>query len=282
MIRIISLSNPRFAQAFVDYMATQGVTLTVKTEQQEVQIWLEDESRMAEVEPQLNLFLEDPLHPRYQAASWQTGNTKSNANINLNYAHESYLSRIRSQAGPLTLAVMILCIAVYFLQQIYGDRYIMGWLAWPVDSSQFMDIWRWFSPALLHFSLLHILFNLVWWWYLGGPLEKKLGSGKLFTIAVISALISGWGQSLFSGNNFGGLSGVVYALMGYVWLTGELKPERGISLPRGLMVFSIAWLALGYFGLIGTAIANAAHIFGLILGLIMAFCDTRTPRQKQN
>lgn len=259
-------------------MATQGIKLQVKNESQEVQIWLEDEARLPEVEQQLALFLEDPLHPRYQAASWQTGNTGAN----LSYQHYSYWQRIRSQAGPLTMVMIFLCIAVYILQQIYGDENVMRTLAWPMDSSQYLEIWRWFSPALLHFSLLHILFNLLWWWYLGGPVEKRLGTGKLFTITLVSALVSGWGQSLFSGIWFGGLSGVVYALMGYVWLTGELKPERGISLPRGLMVFSIAWLVLGYFNVMGLAIANAAHVFGLVLGLLMAFVDTRTSHKKQN
>jgi len=278
MVRILSLNNPRLAQAFVDYMATQGITLHVKTESQEVQIWLDDESRLPEVEQQLALFLEDPLHARYQAASWQTGNTQTH----LSYQHYSYWQRIRSQAGPLTMVVIFLCIAVYILQQIYGDESVMRTLAWPMNSSQYVEIWRWFSPALLHFSLLHILFNLLWWWYLGGPVEKHLGIGKLFTITLVSALVSGWGQSLFSGIWFGGLSGVVYALMGYVWLTGELKPERGISLPRGLMVFSIAWLVLGYFNVMGLAIANAAHVFGLVLGLLMAFVDTRTSHKKQN
>ncbi|MEG3133691.1 rhomboid family intramembrane serine protease GlpG [Rouxiella sp. T17] len=277
MIRIVSLSNPRIAQAFVDYMATLGVTLQVKLEGQEVQLWLADESKLDKVEPELTLFLKDPLHARYLAASWHTGNTQST----LKYEHYSYWQRIRSQAGPLTMAVMIICIAVYLVQQIYGDQTVMGWLAWPADSSQFIELWRWFTPSFLHFSILHILFNLMWWWYLGGPVEKRLGSGKLFTIALISALLSGWGQSIFSGIYFGGLSGVVYALMGYVWLTGELKPDRGLSLPRGLMVFALVWLVLGYFNVMGLAIANAAHVFGLVVGLIMAFCDTRTSRTER-
>ncbi|WP_314154274.1 rhomboid family intramembrane serine protease GlpG, partial [Rouxiella badensis] len=249
-----------------------------KHDGQEVQLWLEDESQLEKVEPELNLFLKDPLHARYQAASWHTGSTQAN----LQYERYSYWQRIRSQAGPLTMTVMVICILVYILQQIYGDQTVMEWLAWPADRSQYSELWRWFTPAFLHFSILHILFNLMWWWYLGGPVEKRLGSGKLFTIALISALLSGWGQSLFSGIYFGGLSGVVYALMGYVWLTGELKPERQLSLPRGLMVFAIAWLALGYFNVMGLAIANAAHVFGLAVGLIMAFCDTRTPRKKSS
>jgi len=278
MTRVFSLTNPRIAQAFVDYMATRGVQLQVKQDGQEVQIWLEDESRLEEVEAELAIFIKDPLNSRYQAASWSAGNTQTK----LTYEHYSYWQRIRSQAGPLTMAVMVICIVVYIIQQIYGDQLVMQWLAWPVDSSQYVELWRWFTPAFLHFSLMHILFNVMWWWYLGGPVEKRLGSGKLFTIALISALLSGWGQSIFSGIYFGGLSGVVYALMGYVWLTGELKPESQLSLPRGLMVFAIAWLVLGYFNVMGLAIANAAHVFGLVVGLIMAFCDTRTPRIKRS
>jgi len=278
MVRIISLPNPRLALAFVDYMATLGIVLQVRKQDQEVQILLADESKLPEVEKQLALFLENPTHERYLAASWHTGST----NAKLSYQRYSYMQRILTQAGPLTLGVMILCIAVYLLQQIYGDQSVMEWLGWPADDAQHMQLWRWFTPALLHFSPLHILFNLLWWWYLGGPVEKRLGSGKLFTLAIVSALVSNWGQAIFSGIYFGGLSGVVYALMGYVWLTGELKPERQLSLPRGLMVFSIVWLVLGYFDAFGLAIANAAHVFGLILGLLMAFVDLRIIRHKQN
>jgi membrane associated rhomboid family serine protease len=35
------------------------------------------------------------------------------------------------------------------------------------------EVWRYFSHALMHFSLMHILFNLLWWWYLGGAVEKR-------------------------------------------------------------------------------------------------------------
>ncbi len=78
----------------------------------------------------------------------------------------------------------------------------------------------------MHFSLMHILFNLLWWWYLGGAVEKRLGSGKLIVITLISALLSGYVQQKFSGPWFGGLSGVVYALMGYVWLRGEPRSAK--------------------------------------------------------
>ena len=82
-------------------------------------------------------------------------------------------------------------------------------------------------------------------------------------------------QAHFSGILFGGLSGVVYALMSYAWLRGERDPESGVYLERPLMGFAILWLFVGYMGLSGIAIANSAHLTGLLLGLAMAWVDTR-------
>ncbi|WP_127959845.1 rhomboid family intramembrane serine protease GlpG [Serratia microhaemolytica] len=271
MVRVIAIASYPLAQTFVDYMATQGVLLTVKTNDDATEIWLEDETHLDQVLNELNSFLQNPQQHQYRAASWQSGNTTAK----LDYERFSYLQVIRSKAGPLTLLVMILAVLVYMLMQLVGDYSVMRWLAWPQHNGQYLQAWRWVSHALLHFSLLHISFNLVWWWYLGGPLEKQLGSAKLFVLAVVSAFFSGWVQSLFSGILFGGLSGVVYALIGYVWLTGERRPMLGLSLPRGIMAFSLLWLVAGYFDLFGLRLANAAHSAGLLLGLLMAFWDTR-------
>jgi GlpG protein len=270
MMRITQFNNPRMAQAFVDYMASRGVRLTIERESHFV-IMLEDESKLDMVENELAQFVRDPNHPRYQAASWHTGNTESG----LRYERSNIWANIRERAGPLTMTMMIACVAVFILMQIVGDETVLGWLGWPDGPEQYFQVWRWFSHALLHFSLLHILFNLMWWWYLGGAVEKRLGSGKLFVIMLISALLTGWMQAKFSGALFGGLSGVVYALMGYCWLRGERDPESGIYLERGLMGFAIVWLIIGWYGAFGLSIANAAHVTGLLVGLAMAFVDTR-------
>lgn len=110
--------------------------------------------------------------------------------------------------------------------------------------------------------------------------RKRIGSGKLVVITLISALLSGFMQHQFSGPWFGGLSGVVYALMGYAWLHGERDPQSGIFLPRGLMMFSLIWLVAGWFNVFGMSIANGAHITGLVIGLAMAFVDTQNVRKR--
>ncbi|WP_075182927.1 rhomboid family intramembrane serine protease GlpG [Pantoea sp. 1.19] len=278
-MRITEFSHPRLAQAFVDYMATQGIRLRLQAEASRVSLWLDDVSQQSRVEQELQLFVANPDHPRYQAASWQSGTTRSG----LQYAGSaSILANLRARAGGLTVSVIAACVLVFIWQQVAGDGAVMMWLAWPADPAQYMEVWRWFTPALLHFSLLHILFNLLWWWYLGGAVEKRLGSGKLLVIALISALLSGWMQAKFSGISFGGLSGVVYALMGYCWLRGERDPHSGVFLERGLMAFALVWLVIGWLGMFGLSIANAAHLTGLLVGLAMALADTTRLSDRRN
>ena len=48
MLMITSFANPRVAQAFVDYMATQGVILTIQQHNQS-DVWLADESQAERV-----------------------------------------------------------------------------------------------------------------------------------------------------------------------------------------------------------------------------------------
>ncbi|AVP00020.1 MULTISPECIES: rhomboid family intramembrane serine protease GlpG [Enterobacter] len=275
MLMITSFTNPRVAQAFVDYMATQGVILTIQQHHQ-TDVWLADESQAARVNEELARFLENPGDPRYLAASWQSGQTDSG----LHYRRFPFFATVRERAGPFTLLLMAACIIVFIMMNVVGDQSVMIALAWPYDPSLDVDVWRYFTHALMHFSVMHILFNLLWWWYLGGAVEKRLGSGKLIVITVISALLSGYVQHKFSGPWFGGLSGVVYALMGYVWLRGERDPESGIYLQRGLITFALIWLIAGWFDLFGMSIANGAHVTGLAVGLAMAFADTLHARKR--
>jgi len=275
MLMITSFTNPRVAQAFVDYMATQGVVLTIQQHTQ-TDVWLADESQAERVNAELARFLENPADPRYLAASWTTGHMDSG----LHYQRFPFFATVRERAGPFTLLLMAACILVFIIMNVVGDQPVMIALAWPYGPAVQYDVWRYFTHALMHFSVLHILFNLLWGWYLGGAVEKRLGSGKLIVITLISALLSGYVQHKFSGPWFGGLSGVVYALMGYAWLRGERDPESGIYMQRGLITFALIWLIAGWFDLFGMSIANGAHVTGLAVGLAMAFADTLNARKR--
>lgn len=102
-----------------------GIRLELRNSGEAAEIWLADDGHLEQVQHELQQFLVDPLNRRYQAASWQTGHTDAG----LHYQSESYLHTLRSKAGPLTLGVMVLCIAVYILMQALGDDTVMYWLS---------------------------------------------------------------------------------------------------------------------------------------------------------
>lgn len=132
------------------------------------------------------------------------------------------------------------------------------------------EVWRLFSPGFIHFSVMHITFNVLMLWLLGGQLEIQKGSVAFLLLAMFVLAISNVAQLFETSYLFGGLSGVVYGLVGYCWLWKHYEPE--IFFPDILMKFSLAWLVLGYTPLtewLGWGrMANAAHLYGLISGLV--------------
>lgn len=152
MLMITSFANPRVAQAFVDYMATQGVILTIQQHNQS-DIWLADESQAERVRVELARFIENPGDPRYLAASWQSGQTNSG----LRYRRFPFLATLRERAGPVTWIVMLACVLVYIAMSLIGDQTVMVWLAWPFDPVLKFEFWRYFTHIFMHFSLMHIL-----------------------------------------------------------------------------------------------------------------------------
>ena len=176
------------------------------------------------------------------------------------------------KSTPFMSLVLLICLAVFLLSYLGAFNYIQQVLTIRsldelVQTNQW---WRLFTPAFIHFSVIHIVFNLIWWWVLGSQLERSFGSIALAGIFAIAAISSNIAQLLVSGPNFGGLSGVVYALFGYVWWVGWLRPSWGIGLPNSLVYFLLTWLALGYLDILWVNMANEAHLFGLISGCLMA------------
>ena len=271
MIQLLVLGDARMAQALVDYLATLGIPCELTQSELGVSVWLADERRLAQAQQEVKRFLSEPNHPRYMEASWQSGH--ADARIDYSKGMTDPVTDFLHQAGPLTLVVIIACLAIYALDAI--GLPIFDELAFHPTLAQFTDwqAWRYVTPAFIHFSVLHLVFNLLWWWYLGGQIEQRLGSGKLFILLIIGAALPNIAEFFVSGPRFGGLSGVVYALLGYSWLRTRLQPDCGLAMPPALMGFMLVWLVLGFLDMLGTPTANMAHLVGLLVGLAQGWLD---------
>ncbi len=271
MIQLLVLGDARMAQALVDYLATLGIPCELTQSELGVSVWLADEQRLAQAQQEVKRFLSEPNHPRYMEASWQSGH--ADARIDYSKGMTDPVTDFLHQAGPLTLVVIIACLAIYALDAI--GLPIFDELAFHPTLAQFTDwqAWRYVTPAFIHFSVLHLVFNLLWWWYLGGQIEQRLGSGKLFILLIVGAALPNIAEFFASGPRFGGLSGVVYALLGYSWLRTRLQPDCGLAMPPALMGFMLVWLVLGFLDMLGTPTANMAHLVGLLVGLAQGWLD---------
>lgn len=268
---IFSFKEPQLAQTFVDYMKTKGVMLHIEVDPNGIsKIFLADNDahHLDLVKRELIKYTHNINDERYSNAAWQVGESR---NFKVKEHPSNFILPKIQIAGFVTTTITVISIVLYLLSLFSNPIMLLNYFGYPLPY-QAGEIWRYLTPIFIHFSLLHILFNLTWWWYLGGMIEKRLGWGKLVEIALISGLLSNYAQASISGPDFGGLSGVIYALMGYVWLYGENIKSTGISLARALIGIAIIWLIAGYTGILG-AIANTAHLVGLIIGLILAAKD---------
>jgi GlpG protein len=175
---------------------------------------------------------------------------------------------------PLTLALIGICVLISLYSNL-GDNLakLLPLLMSEYRGNSWAQLveihqgqyWRLLSPVLVHFGLLHLLFNMMWLWDLGGVIESRWSSLQLGFLVILIGVTSNLAQYLMQGALFGGMSGVVYGLLGYLFVLGRLRPDLGLRVPPQIMAFMMIWFALCWSGLLG-GIANWAHTAGLAAG----------------
>lgn len=187
-----------------------------------------------------------------------------------------------AQRLPVTLVVLTITALVAVWTGIGSNIEAIVLLSFtPVDSYGYLaaepDLqqwWRLITPIFIHFGILHLAFNALWYWELGRRIELRSGSFWLLALTLLFALVSNMSQWLVSGSTalFGGLSGVLYGLLGYYWLYQKLSPSVYFDLPTGVVIMMLGWLLLCLSGVVTMlgfgAIANAAHVGGLVIGCV--------------
>ncbi|MFQ3208751.1 MAG: GlpG protein [Colwellia sp.] len=269
---LVQVKDHNIALLFRNYLQSLGIQAQLKSNQDQGHVIYCQENNISQAKVEFDIFIINPHADKYQQAAWDRGevvtlNTGDFGLIN------SFKDGFLAHAGIVTLLIFVLCWLVFLASKLGGAENIFKALQFypqlSVDTL-FANPLRLIGPAFFHFSWLHIVFNTMWWWQLGGSIEKTLGKVTLINLLLISAIVSNVGQYLVSGSNFGGLSGVVYALVGFVWWFGYLVPEQGLSLAKPLVGFLLFWLVLGFAELLPVNVANTAHLLGLLSGCFLA------------
>ncbi len=144
----------------------------------------------------------------------------------------------------------------------------------PIAEGQ---VWRLWTPMFLHFGVTHLVFNMWALYWFGGLIELRKNPRVLGLLVFFSAPASFvaeyfWDVYQHGPNKFlavGGMSGVIYALFGYVWMKSDYEPESHLHISSRSVGIMLIWLVLCMTGSLGN-IANAAHVSGLVFGMMVA------------
>lgn len=181
----------------------------------------------------------------------------------------------RAGGAPVTMALIAISVVITLWSGMGANKEVLSpfYISAPGDqgfqSVLNGQVWRLVTPIFLHFSPMHILFNMWWLWDLGGLLERLKGPRFLLLFTAGVGAGSNVLQYLMTGYpNFGGMSGVIYGLLAYIWMQGRVNPRFGVILNQQVFVIMLVWYVLCWTGLLGS-VANWAHTGGLALGLAL-------------
>lgn len=144
------------------------------------------------------------------------------------------------------------------------------------------QVWRFFTPSLIHKDLFHLLFNMGWLLLLGLQIERRISKIRFILLVLLIGSLSNTAQYFMGGAYFLGFSGVVAGLTGFIWIRQKKAPEEKYPLPRATALFVFYFiLAMMFLDGLSLAlkmmfsitvpinIANTAHIVGGLTGLVL-------------
>ena len=291
------LNNEAAAQRFSDFLYVQGIETQIESEPGGAwAIWIHAEEEIEHSKQLLASYRANPADPAFH----KTASAASTLREKAEQEQAAYRRKLHDRTtvfrsltayglGPLTLALILICVAVFLLSG-FGQRvrpigglfiteYIIvgGPLERLAGLSEILhgQVWRMVTPMFIHFGFIHIIFNLLWLRDLGGMIEGRQGTGQLAWLVLVIAAGSNLAQYAMSGPQFGGMSGVVYGLLGYVWIRGKFDPGSGLFLHPSTVTMMLIWFFVCFTGLFGP-IANTVHAVGLGMGVAWGYFSSLT------
>ncbi len=305
MRQLTTFTDPQQCQRLFSYLIVQGIHVEIHQEPTELGLWVKNEDQVDAAKVILQRFLADPQSQEFsgheRAAQQQLADEQARRErIARNTIAPGRDWRNSSVAGgtslsqaykstPISMAVLTAGIAVFLLARKSGIDNYLYFLSpedWRITETGLLPVltqqlpwyepWRFFTPVFLHFGIAHIIFNAMCLWNFARQVELRDGKLGLILVAAVSAAFSNTLQAIMVGPAFGGLSGIAYALIGFIWIR-QLSPSgQGYFLQGSTLIFALVWFGLGILqefqgvrGIGGNGMANYCHGGGLAAGMAL-------------
>jgi len=325
------LDDDHQAQLFASYLLTNGIESQVDLGgDKKSEIWAKDEDQLQEALRELELFKANPADSKYansvqQAKVIAKEEEKKRQRIRKKIVHVG--AGKMSRRPPLTLILIGICVVVALATDFGGpktppDHPVYRALEFvsvgPPDSVELAtqyraddlplrlasisrgQIWRTVTPILIHFGLMHILFNMYMFFQFGNLIENRYGTWKFGLLVLATAILSNMVQCLVPASlggsapglvegshvlitRLGGMSGVVYGLFGFAWMKSTYDRSFGFRISQSTVIILVVWLFLcmvppellrNTIGFSMGNVANWAHGVGLAVGMAIGYATT--------
>jgi GlpG protein len=297
MRAIGQLPDEAAARVFGDYLASEKMPHQVEPDDNgHWTVWIHEDDSLGRAEILLKEFRENPKDPKYRRAAAKAEGLR----VQEQKEEKAWRKRVHERrtlwpGGPgrvgwVSATLTGLCVAVAVANALLGPENDLIQLL-RIRSYAVLDglviaqpglqeifggqIWRVVTPIFLHFGVFHLLFNMLWLLDLGSLLENRQSPGRLAIKILLIAAVSNLAQYWWTGSpNFGGMSGVVYGLFGYIWVRGKLDPRCGLQIDSTSVILMTVWFFVCITGAVGP-VANMCHGAGLAMGLVWGFAAAR-------
>jgi GlpG protein len=314
MRQLTVLESEAAARKLAAYLVTERIAAHVEPDKTGHIVWVRDEDQLRKAKEILAHFSESPADPRYQAAEKSAESIRRDEERRRR-EQRSNVVEMRGRWGtggglkrrcPLVIALILVSVLVAVATNMAQTKEnalfrSLKFADTPTHAVEMPDgevirlpqdadlwsglkrgqVWRVLTPILLHFSIMHLVFNLWCLFDEGGQVEDRRGSLYFLLLLLALAIPSNIAQALVSGPNFGGMSGVVYGLLGYLWMKVQFDNSAGYVLSKQTVGIAMVFFALcivkdyppfdSFLGGLLPPIANTAHLVGLTMGLAIGY-----------
>jgi GlpG protein len=281
------LNNESNAKTFGDYLTCLDIRNTVEPEPDgHCGVWVFSEDQLEASHQALTAFLQNPGDAKFRRSSEKAAAIRQREEKE----KSEFAKRVVTGdtmwggfgLGPLTVALMAACCGLVLVagfppesgrlaDEPYYNHLYIGLLrpeAGFLPEVRHGEVWRLITPIFIHMNLVHLLFNMLWLKDLGSMIEARKGTWTLFLLVLVIGVGSNVAQDFVNGAAFGGMSGVVYGLFGYIWMRGRFDPASFLPLSSTTVIIMVGWFFLCLLQLpFMPPVANTVHGVGLAMGM---------------
>ena len=317
MRQVGTLSTERSARQFAAWLVAQQMPAHAEAENGAWVVWIRDEDHLPRAREALAHYQANPADPQYQDAERAAQQLAKDEEAKRRQAQKNVVEmRGRwgnaapgmpgaSRRAPLVFAMIAFSVLVAILTwndtienknhavpgELFRNLVFVDPLPANANFNNFQDVargqvWRLVTPIFIHYSLMHLVLNMLWLHSFGAPIEDRRGSLFMLVLVLALAISSNAGQALeisfrSGAALFGGMSGVGYGLFGYMATKAKFDPRERYFLAPGTTFIAMLWFLLcilrdipPFSNLLADMIppiANTAHAVGLVLGAAIAY-----------